>query len=316
VISSGSSSSDSSAGYVYPASSPIKRHNYSDAVYSSQNGSMRKKLRFEPQFDAPSASASVRKVRASKRYSSHAMGPPSYSYHSSQASWKSTHNLAESSPLGQRLQPDFRTCHGPNISFMSTASTTVDDSPFQSDEENELPAHSFNNTTATALRAGSPPRTPPPTRSSRSLRNRKTGGEEGADLLLFLATSPSPAARNPVTTTANQPRLVPPPSTPPSNHANLPSSMLNTPGGGNLFGFSTPGQNFNFADFVNITPSPAQAAFGSRTPGGARTPLAAREARRRINFDSLVPPGGSPIMTRSSGRGEGLGMELGGELVS
>lgn len=87
-----------------------------------------------------------------------------------------------------------------------------------------------------------------------------------------------------------------------------------------MAGFNTPGQQFNFADFVNITPSPAQGAFGSRTPGLAKTPLAAKEARRRLNFDSLVPPGGSPVMG-TGGRGSmtketGLGMELGGELVS
>lgn len=91
-----------------------------------------------------------------------------------------------------------------------------------------------------------------------------------------------------------------------------------------MFGFNTPGQNFNFADFVNVTPSPAQGAFGgSRTPGLApKTPLAAREARRRLNFDNLVPPspggGGSSNMS-NVGRGSastGLGMELGGELVS
>jgi hypothetical protein len=87
-----------------------------------------------------------------------------------------------------------------------------------------------------------------------------------------------------------------------------------------MAGFNTPGQQFNFADFVNITPSPAQGAFGNRTPGLAKTPLAAKEARRRLNFDNLVPPGGSPNL-RNIGRGSmikdsGLGMELGGELVS
>lgn len=88
-----------------------------------------------------------------------------------------------------------------------------------------------------------------------------------------------------------------------------------------MAGFNTPGQQqFNFADFVNITPSPAQGAFGSRTPGPAKTPLAAKEARRRINFESLAPPGGSPnigtAVRGSVGKEAGLGMELGGELVS
>lgn len=83
--------------------------------------------------------------------------------------------------------------------------------------------------------------------------------------------------------------------------------MMLTPGGGGgyLAGFSTPGQQFNFADFVNVTPSPAQGAFGNRTPGPAKTPLAARDARRKLNFDSLAA-------TKEAG----LGMELGGELVA
>lgn len=93
--------------------------------------------------------------------------------------------------------------------------------------------------------------------------------------------------------------------------------MMSTPGGGD---FNTPGQQFNFADFVNITPSPAQGAFGSRTPGLTKTPLAAKETRRRLNFDSLAPPGGSPVISSgvhgSITKEAGLGMELGGELVS
>ena len=97
--------------------------------------------------------------------------------------------------------------------------------------------------------------------------------------------------------------------------------MMSTPGvGGFMAGFNTPGQQFNFADFVNITPSPAQGVFGNRTPGPAKTPLAAKEARRRLNFDTLLPPGGSPNLSNIGrgpmGKESGLGMELGGELVS
>ena len=85
-----------------------------------------------------------------------------------------------------------------------------------------------------------------------------------------------------------------------------------------MTGLNTPGQQFNFADFVNITPSPAQGAFGNRTPGPNKTPSTTRDARRRLNFDALIPPGGSPTLS-NVGRGstkEGLGMELGGELTS
>jgi len=68
---------------------------------------------------------------------------------------------------------------------------------------------------------------------------------------------------------------------------------------------------FNFSDYLNVTPSPAQAAW--RTPGLNRTPLAAREARKRLNFDRQ----GSPdLPTAASSKVTGLGMELGGELIS
>ena len=87
-----------------------------------------------------------------------------------------------------------------------------------------------------------------------------------------------------------------------------------------MAGCSTPGQHFNFADFVNITPSPAQGMFNNRTPGITKTPLAAKEARRRLNTDSLMPPNGGPSLSNVTPgpvtKENGLGMELGGELVS
>ncbi|KAL9065388.1 MAG: hypothetical protein Q9157_007484 [Trypethelium eluteriae] len=94
---------------------------------------------------------------------------------------------------------------------------------------------------------------------------------------------------------------------------------MSTPGGPGSaflgFGLNTPSQNFNFADFVNITPSPAQGPW-SRTPtaaASARTPLAAREARRKLNFSPRLPPGASPGLGAGleRGKGDGLGMELG-----
>ena len=248
---------------------------------------------------------------SSKRIRSQSMAPPLFE--SARTSWKSSHNLAESSPVYHHHESHFSSSHGPNLSFTSNASTIPDSPTFghvSEEDETNLPTHSFRMDSST-FRA-SPPRTPPPTRS-RAARQRRSNaaGEEGADLLLYLATSPSPANLG-----ANSSRIFAP-STPPSNAQALPSSMLSTPG---LGGFNTPGQQFNFADFVNITPSPAQGAFGNRTPGLAKTPLAAKEARRRLNFDALVPPGGSPDLN-NVGRGSmnstsGLGMELGGELVS
>ena len=103
----------------------------------------------------------------------------------------------------------------------------------------------------------------------------------------------------------------------------LPSSMMSTPGGGSGpfsgLGLHTPGGNLNFADFLNMTPSPAQVGGNwMRTPvAGGPTPLAAREARKRLNFDTLLPPtSNSPTLGGLDRKATGLGMDLGGELVS
>lgn len=148
------------------------------------------------------------------------------------------------------------------------------------DEDTLLPAHSFN---PSQMARSSPPRTPPPP-SQEKPSSRATRSEEGADLLLYLAASPSPAPKrhrntrglklgNSGTTT-----LMEPPSTPPSrvmrNRTDaektpaLPSSMM-TPSG--LFP-TTPGPAFDLADFVNITPSPAQKPWKTPLASNSRTP--------------------------------------------
>ncbi|KAL7272473.1 hypothetical protein RUND412_004715 [Rhizina undulata] len=138
----------------------------------------------------------------------------------------------------------------------------------------------------------SPPRTPPRQILKPSHPN-KINGVEGADLLLFLATSPSPAA-------AIKNRFAPP-TTPPSLASALPSSMMETPGAP-----ETPHMGFNFSDFVNITPSPAQGAFG---PVARSTSIA--NAGRKLNFDQLVPPSGTPPIPSGPVQHVGLGVELG-----
>ena len=298
VVSSSSSNTSISdyPGYTRNVqTSPLSTRLFSDDQYFHGNnlGPGKKRARFEDDYLGPTPKASRRRSRKKHTKSQgNVVGK----------SWKAQYHLPESSPLANRFQPDFRTSHGPDISFASVAPTIPTSPPFgpsQEDDEPRLPP-TFHS---------SPPRTPPPS-LPRGLRNNKAAvagnGEEGADLLLYLATSPSPAQPKGASRSF-------PPSTPPNHHTPLPSSMLNTPGGGfNLMGgFNTPGQNFNFSDFVNVTPSPAQVAFGSRTPGITKTPLAAKEARRKLNFDNLVPPNGSPTMTRA---GKGLGMELGGDL--
>jgi hypothetical protein len=125
-------------------------------------------------------------------------------------------------------------------------------------------------------------------------------------LLLFLANSPTPARNSNKTQIRDFP-----PSTPPSQYAALPS-MTPTPGGGLFGNLGTPSQQFNFADFVNVTPSPAQRPWGGRTPGSlSKTPLL-RTARKSLNFDNLVPPDMNSPVGRS--KDAGLALQLGEEL--
>ena len=311
VETSSNSSSSSSEHQTFSgrlASSPLTASMFSDDTRSYGNSkTSRKRSVYE-------SAAMGLALKPEKRIRSHSMAPPQFE--TSRTSWKSSHSLPESSPVYHRRESrqHLSSSHGPNFSFTSELSTLPGSPPFRHASEGEdadMPAQSYR--VNSLVHRSSPPRTPPPTRS-RAARQRKgnAAGEEGADLLLYLATSPSPVKPG-----AKSSRVFAP-STPPSNNQALPSSMTSTPGMG---GFNTPGQQFNFADFVNVTPSPAQGAFlGSRTPGLPKTPLAAIEARRRLNFDSLVPPGGSPNIS-NIGRGSiskenGLGMELGGELVS
>ena len=311
VETSSSSSSGSSDHRPFSnglASSPLTGPIYSEIVHSSETGKASRKRNIYQ------TTAMDLALKSEKRIRSHSMAPPQFE--TVRTSWKSSHNLPESSPIYHR-RDSYRhvsSSHGPNLSFASEVSTVPGSPPFghvSEEEDANLPARKYQ--TNSAAYRSSPPRTPPSTRS-RAARQRKgnAAGEEGADLLLYLATSPSPA--NPG---AKSSRVLAP-STPPSNNQALPSSMMSTAGMG---GFNTPCQQFNFADFVNVTPSPAQGAFlGSRTPGLPKTPLAAIEARRRLNFDGLVPPGGSPNLSNigrgSTSKESGLGMDLGGELVS
>lgn len=251
-------------------------------------------------FELPSSSGHSRKrIRSS----------PVSARHSAHHTWKNNYQLPQSSPIKPRKQAGFSTSSGPNISFYKQPSDDLYSSGFTSpsdDEEDTLPMHSFN------VRAS--PRTPPPAARNRIASDRtikpSKSTDDGADLLLYLATSPSPAK-------PSNARRMQPPSTPPSKNLALPSSMMNTPGGfgtPNIFssGFgapNTPSQNFDFADFVNITPSPAQNAF-SKTPRLLKTPSTI--TRRRLTFE---PVGASPQLPTSAARqGTGLGMQLGGDL--
>ncbi|KAF2758293.1 hypothetical protein EJ05DRAFT_383690 [Pseudovirgaria hyperparasitica] len=245
-------------------------------------------------------------------------------------SWKSLHRLPESSPVYNRRHTYFPSSrHGPSLSFVPEFSTAPHEptSPVMSEDDDEdLPLHSFQ--IASNIQSSPPPRSPrtPPRalagpgigRNDPFSPSRNTPkGEEDANLLVYLATSPSQnqsERRNRVTMA---------PSTPPPRITPLPSSMMSTPGAGggggggsNLsgFGFMTPGANINFADFINVTPSPGQLGrTWARTPKIDKTPNTTREARRCLNYDGIMPP--SPSVERNtSGITEGLSMDLGGRL--
>lgn len=313
------SSSSSASDLRYPntrqlMSSPLKGPAiFSDDVgpRSGSGGSTgHRKRNYRNSFELPTSSSSSR-----KRFRS--SPPPTRSLNVSHTSWKSNRQLTQSSPIKPRKHTHFTTSSGPNVSFYRGSSNMPDDlettnfAAASDDEEDSLPVHSFK------VRS-SPPSTPPPVRNRGSLGRRnkdKNGksGEEGADLLLYLATSPSPAI--PTSRARMQP-----PSTPPPKNLALPSSMMTTPGGGSgllsVFGGpNTPSQGFDFSDFVNITPSPAQKVW-NKTPRSIKTPLTV--ARRRLTFENFQP--NSSPNTRDSNssapKHTGLGMQLGGDLLS
>ncbi|KAI5466485.1 hypothetical protein BGZ63DRAFT_348420 [Mariannaea sp. PMI_226] len=279
-----SDSSSSTSDFPYPSrglmSSPLKAPLFSDAIGSSNGSTGHRKRTYFATFETVSSSPNKR-FRGS---------PTAHKGASALSAWRDTHQLTHSSPIKPRRQQHFTTSGGPDVSFFQQRLMNGLASPNfaapSDDDDDLLPVHSFN---VTNVRS-SPPRTPPMrTRSLANKRNKEDSasgtngktGEEGADLLLYLAASPSPAVRTTKT-------RMDPPSTPPqkSSKMDLPSSMMMTPGGGNLFP-TTPSQAFDFADFVNITPSPAQKPWKTPVVNGTRTPLSV--ARRPLTFEEPLP---------------------------
>ncbi|KAK9370622.1 hypothetical protein V1509DRAFT_261811 [Lipomyces kononenkoae] len=175
-------------------------------------------------------------------------------------------------------------------------------------------------------RQPSPPHTPPRrTLNGNSDPGFPRTGEEGADLLMFLATSPSPAQRSSFVGTPlqhNQSSVLSSSAllaTPPSNQRNSGGIPFGTPllNGSAPAAPQTPSQGFNFSDYVNniFTPSPAQVPWHNRTP--IITP-----ARRRLNFDQLAAAENSPSnaasgtsSTNSASANSYSVMEVGGTLL-
>ncbi|KAK2865363.1 hypothetical protein FQN49_003650 [Arthroderma sp. PD_2] len=239
-------------------------------------------------------------------------------------SWSVSGAAPQSSPLTRRQHQ--RRTYETMPSFVSESDTIPDpdaDRDIDDTGSHIDPLLSKSDRQGASSASLPPPRTPPPRRSR---FNPSQAGEDasgpgsGADLLLYLANSPTPATINGKPTThttgAGMPDFLP--STPPTQHA-IPFQLLSTP---------TPSQPFNFADFVNVTPSPAQRAWNnggnSRTPltnlpRTPRTPRTTKEVRKRLNFDTLAPPSpvrgsGSKRSGGSGGSDAGLALQLGEEL--
>ena len=243
-------------------------------------------------------------------------------------SWEAGLNFPQSSPTAGRIQPRGGIDGANRKSFVSETDTIPDEeahSPnyqHHSDDtevDPEVPdlpradRADLPNVVSSSIVSSSPPRTPPPNRS-RLVGDTKAAHstQGGADLLLYLANSPTPARVAGGGKQSGAPDFLP--STPPTQHAGLPS-LISTPGGGVTTNFGTPSQGFNLADFVNVTPSPAQVQWPSRTPRAApKTPVGGKEVRKRLNFDSLVPPTGCSPASKSPEKRPGLALQLGEEL--
>jgi hypothetical protein len=305
-ISSGDSDNPNDARNAIFSSSPMTPAIFSDQLVTGSSPILRRTQSFQAGKHNLGYARTSRKHNRSMSNAAASM--------SARRAWRGDQRQLHSSPLFPRQNSALSRAQIPAISFNSDTSTIPDELPSPTftnsgDDENELPVHSFQ-VDSTAPDFPALPRTPPPTRT-RGGRLKKANGaaqsEEGADLLLYLATSPSPA--NPKARTR-----IAAPATPPQRNPALPSSMMTTPGGTLNFGLGnpqTPSQLFDFTEFVNITPSPAQPF--AKSEHLIRTPLAARDARRRLNFDALVPPGASPNLNSTPGStvNKGLGMKLG-----
>lgn len=279
-----SDSSSSASDLPYPTralmSSPLKAPLFSDAIGSSNGSSGHRKRTYISSFDVDVNLSSS----PTKRYR---VSPTAHKSFSNHVSWSDNHQLAKSSPIKQRRQTHFKTSAGPDVSFFQSSTdlgrslASPNFTAPDEDDEDLLPAHSFQ---VNGSRS-SPPSTPP-MRNRRLPPNNSVGKDgpnfesrdEGAQLLLYMKSSPTPANLPPRS-------QMEPPSTPPPKHLGFTPQAMSTPNLNNPLFPHTPGQGFDFADYLTFTPSPAQKTW--KTPNGigsARTPRTV--ARRRLGaFD-------------------------------
>lgn len=263
-------------------SSPLKGPLFSDAIGSSNGSTGHRKRTYMASFDDVDGALLS---SPAKRYR---LSPTAHKSFSGHVSWSDNyHNqLTQSSPIKPRRQQHFKTSAGPDLSFFPTSArlsrsiTAPDITAPDDDDEDLLPAHSFQLSAARS----SPPSTPPNRhrRLAPKHTNDKPAGnleprDEGAELLLFMKASPTPAALPPRS-------QMEPPSTPPPKHLGFTPQAMATPNLNNPLFPHTPGQAFDFADYLNMTPSPAQKTWKTPIPmGSAKTPRSV--ARRHLAFD-------------------------------
>lgn len=291
-----------------PMSSPLTAPLFSDDMPrsgTSARDGYSKRFRNEiPLLEPPGSTHSQGRGRTVKRKTS---------------AWKSTYELPQSSPTHYRSRTRPSIVNDRHGSFISERSATMHSPSASEDDDQDLPLPIFRAPAPPNLSAipmprfkSSPPRTPSPSRPVH-LRTQESidAGKEGADLLLFLAQSPSPAVH------ANKVTF---PSTPETKTTQLPSSMMSTPGAvWANFQPITPGTaGFEFSAFLNISPSPAQQAW-KRTPGAVgvtpgRTPRVHLESRRRLDFEGEVPIVSRSPTLASSSQDSTVKLQLGGEL--
>lgn len=277
-----SDSSSSASDLPYPTralmSSPLKAPLFSDAIGSSNGSTGHRKRTYLASFDDLNMSSPAKRYR---------MSPTAHKSFPGHVSWADSRHsqLSQSSPIKPRRQPYFKTSTGPDVSFFPSSNrldrslNTPNFAAPDEDDDDLLPTHSF---AVNAVTRSSPPSTPPMgnrrlTRNNNNNANNtdKNGGnlearDEGAQLLLYMKSSPTPAVLPPR-------GQMEPPSTPPPKHLGFTPQAMATPNLDNPLFPHTPGQAFNFADYLNMTPSPAQKQW--KTPMG-KTPRSV--ARRHL----------------------------------
>lgn len=293
-----SDSSSSASDLPYPTralmSSPLKAPLFSDAIGSSNGSTGHRKRTYISSFDHDLNLSSS----PTKRYR---LSPTAHKSFPAHVSWgDARHNpLTQSSPIKPRRQPHFKTSIGPDVSFFPsstrldqslTASTPNFAAPDDDDEE-FLPTHSFAVTAARSSLPSTPPMRNRRLATNNANANNKNGGvahesrEEVAQLLLDMKSSPTPASLPPrsVVGQMGQTGQMDPPSTPPPKHLGFTPQAMATPNLDNPLFPHTPGQAFNFADYLNMTPSPAQKTWKTPISMSGKTPRSV--ARRHFAFD-------------------------------